>query len=385
MNSRTYLDYAATTPVDPRVLQAMLPYFTDIYGNPSSVHFYGQQAEGVLEEARQTVADCLNANPHEIIFTGCGSESDNLALRGTAFSQRERKGANHILISPVEHHAVSHTARELACHHGFEVEMLQGDGYGRVDPNEVSARLRPDTALVSVIYGNNEIGTVNPIAAIGAVCRDRDIPFHTDAVQAAAHLPMDVQSDQVDLLAIGAHKMYGPKGIGVLYRRDGIDIIPSQSGGGQEGGLRAGTHNVPYIAGMAAALSIAQSDVHQRAARFVPMRDALIEQVLERIPRVRLTGHPVERLPNHASFAFEGVDGNALVMMLDVAGFAVSSGSACKVGTPEASEVLVAAGYAKDWAMGSLRITMGQDTTQDEVDRFAHALPEMVERVRALA
>jgi cysteine desulfurase len=385
MNSKVYLDYAATTPVDEYVLKVMLPYFTNIYGNPSSVHFYGQQAEAALEEARQTVADCMNALPDEIIFTGCGTEADNLALRGAAFVQRDRRGANRILISPVEHHAVSHTARELACHHGFEVEYLEVDEFGRVDPANVEASLRPDTAIVSVIYANNEIGTINPIPEIGAVCRERGVPFHTDAVQAAAHLPMDVVSDQVDLLALGAHKLYGPKGVGVLYRREGIDLIPSQSGGGQEGGLRAGTHNIPYIAGLAAALSMAQSSVDERMQRMVPMRDGLIEKVLERIPRVRLTGHPVERLPNHASFALEGVDGNALVMMLDVAGFAVSSGSACKVGSPEASEVLLAMGLSRQWALGSLRVTLGNHTTQDEIDRFTDALPEIVERVRAIA
>jgi cysteine desulfurase len=384
MISRTYLDYAATTPVDKRVLQAMLPYFTETYGNPSSVHFYGQQAEATLEEARQSVADSLHANPGEIIFTSCGTESDNLALRGAAFSQREQRGANHILISPVEHHAVSHTANELARYHGFEVEYLAVDGYGRVDPAQVKARLRRDTAVVAVIYANNEIGTINPIAEIGSICRASEIPFHTDAVQAAAHLPMDVVSDRVDLLAIGAHKFYGPKGVGALYRRTGINIIPVQSGGGQESGLRAGTHNIPYIAGLAAALSIAQSEVHERSSRFTIMRDGLIEKVLERIPHTRLTGHPVERLPNHASFAMEGVDGNALVMMLDVAGFAVSSGSACKVGSPEASEVLQVLGMPHQWALGSMRVTIGQGTTQDDLDRFTGALPEIVDRVRAM-
>jgi cysteine desulfurase len=385
MNSKTYLDYAATTPVDEHVLEVMLPYFTNLYGNPSSVHFYGQQAEAALEEARQTVADCMNALPDEIIFTGCGTEADNLALRGAAFVQRDRRGANHLLISPVEHHAVSHTARELARHHGFEIEYLEVDEYGRVDPANVEASLRSETAVVSVIYGNNEIGTVNPIADIGAVCRDHGVPFHTDAVQAAAHLPMDVVSDHVDLLAVGAHKLYGPKGVGVLYRREGVDLIPSQSGGGQEGGLRAGTHNIPYIVGLAAAFSKTQFIVEQEADRMISMRDGLIEKVLERIPRTRLTGHPVERLPNHASFALEGVDGNALVMMLDVAGFAVSSGSACKVGSPEASEVLLAIGMSRQWALGSLRVTLGRHTTQDEIDRFAEALPEVVERVRAIA
>lgn len=385
MNSRIYLDYAATTPVDERVIQAMMPYFTEYYGNPSSVHFFGQRAEAALEESRRVVADCLNADPDEILFTSCGTESDNLALRGAALEQRARRGANHILISPVEHPAVSKTASDLALRDHFEVEFLPVDSYGRVDADQVKARLRKDTAIVSVIYANNEIGTMNPIAAIGAICRERQIPFHTDAVQAAAHLPMDVVSDCVDLLAIGAHKFYGPKGVGALYCRQGIDLMPIQTGGGQERSLRAGTHNIPYIAGLAAAFAIAQSECHQRSARYEPMRDGLIENVLERVPNAQLTGHPSERLPNHASFALDGVDGNALVMMLDAAGFAVSSGSACKVGSPEPSEVLLAIGLPRPMALGSLRVTIGQQTTQDDLDRFGLALPAIVERVRALA
>ncbi len=383
INQPTYLDFAATTPVDERVIAVMLPYFREIFGNPSSVHFYGQQAEEVLEEARRTVAALLHARAEEITFTACGTESDNLALRGVAWAQ-SKKGYKHILISPVEHHAVLHTAHQLADLNGFEVEELPVDGYGRVDPEDVAAFIRPDTALVSVIYANNEIGTINPIASIGAVCRDHGVPFHSDAVQAAAHLPMNVVADQVDLLALGAHKFYGPKGVGVLYVRRGTPIIGTMTGGKQENNLRAGTHNIPYIAGLAEAFRLAQTELQERSSRLISLRDHLIGTVLEEIPRVRLTGHPSERLPNHASFVFEGVDGNTLLQMLDASGFACSSGSACKTGNPQPSEVLTAIGLSRSWALGSLRVTLGQTTTPEDVDRFLRVLPELVQRVRAL-
>lgn len=386
MSSRTqtYFDYAATTPVDERVLEAMLPYFREAFGNPSSVHFYGQQAEAALEDARQTVASLLGARAEEIVFTACGTESDNLALRGTAWAQH-KKGRRHILISPVEHHAVLHTAHQLADLHDFVVEELPVDEFGRVDPDDVAGSIRPDTALVSVIYGNNEIGTINPVAEIGAVCRERGVPFHSDAVQAAAHLPMNVNRDKVDLLAIGAHKFYGPKGVGALYVRRGTEIIESQTGGKQENALRAGTQNVPYIIGQAEALRLAQESVDERAQRIIPLRDHLIGAVLEAIPRARLTGHPVERLPNHSSFVFEGVDGNTLLQMLDAQGFACSSGSACKTGNPQPSEVLTAIGFSRSWALGSLRVTLGKDTTPADIEAFLKVLPEVVERVRGLA
>lgn len=382
-NNRTYLDYAATTPVDERVLAAMLPYFRETFGNPSSVHFYGQQAEAALEDARQTVAKLLHARAEEIVFTACGTESDNLALRGVAWAQSE-KGRKHILISPVEHHAVQHTASQLRSLHGFDVDELPVDEYGRVSPEDVAAMIRPDTALVSVIYANNEIGTINPIAEIGTVCYRMGVPFHSDAVQGAAHLPMNVDADRVDLLAIGAHKFYGPKGVGALYVRRGTPIISTQTGGKQENALRAGTQNIPYIAGLAEAFRLAQESAAERTRRLTPMRDHLIGTVLEEIPRTRLTGHPSERLPNHASFVFEGVDGNTLLQMLDVAGFACSSGSACKTGSPQPSEVLTAIGLSRSWALGSLRVTLGQDTTPDEIEAFLKVLPEMVEKVRRL-
>jgi cysteine desulfurase len=358
IDQHVYLDYAATTPVDERVLKVMLPFFSESYGNPSSIHFYGQQAEKALENSRRAVAACLNARDDEIIFTACGTESDNLALRGVAFAQRKRKNANHILISPVEHHAISNTARQLAEEFGFEVEFLPVDEYGRVDPKDVEAMLKPETALVSVIYANNEIGTINPISQIGLVCHQRGIPFHTDSVQAAAHLPMDVQADHIDLLSIGGHKLYGPKGVGALYVRRGTPVMPVETGGGQEGGLRAGTQNIPYIVGLAEAFRLAKEERRSRAEQLVPLRDHLIEQILAHIPKVHLTGHPTERLPNHASFVFEKVDGNLLLMLLNEAGFACSSGSACKVGAPEPSEVLTAIGLSRNWSLGSLRLTL---------------------------
>lgn len=379
-----YLDYAATTPVDGRVLEAMQPYFQEIFGNPSSVHRFGQQAEAALESAREKVARALNCQPSEVIFTSCGSESDNLALRGTALAARQARQANHILISPVEHHAITHTAQQLADLYGFELEMLPVDAFGRVAPEDVEARLRPSTAVVSVIYANNEIGSINPIREIGAICARRKIPLHTDAVQAAAYLPVDVQQLQVDMLSLGAHKFYGPKGVGALFVRKsaGLQLIPSQTGGGQEFGLRAGTHNIPYIAGLAEALRLAEVERAARCQRLQPLRDHLIGQALEAIPEARLTGHAQQRLPNHASFVFRGIDGNTLLRILDMEGFACSSGSACKTGDPEPSDVLIAIGLARDWALGSLRVTLGNGVEPQHVERFLAVLPGAVERAR---
>lgn len=380
-----YLDYAATTPVDGRVLDEMRPYFSELFGNTSSIHAYGQQAEAALESAREKLAQGLNCQPKEVIFTSCGSESDNLALRGAAFAARQRRGADHILISPLEHHAVSNTARQLGFLYDFEIEFLPVDEYGRVSPQDVAKRLRPETALVSVMYANNEIGTINPISEIGAVCRAAGVPFHTDAVQAAAYLPVDVEQLNVDLLSLGAHKFYGPKGVGSLYIRQGTPLVPVLTGGGQEFGLRAGTHNTPYIVGMGEAFRLAVEERQERVAHVQPLRDHLIAGVLETISEARLTGHMQERMPNHASFVFKGVDGNSLLMMLDVEGFACSSGSACKTGDPEPSEVLGELGIERDWALGSLRVTLGTATTADEIERFVEVLPELVGKLRQLA
>ena len=382
INAKTYLDYAATTPVDPRVIKAMLPYFDQLFGNPSSVHTFGQQAEAALEHARETVAEILNCQPKEIIFTSCGSESDNLALRGAAFTSRQQRGAKHILTNPIEHHAVTHTAQQLADWYGFELEYLPVDLHGMVQPAEVASRLRPDTAVVSVMYANNEIGTVNPIPEIGALCRAQGVPFHTDAVQGAAYLNADVLTLNVDLMAIGAHKFYGPKGVGALYVQEGTSLMPVLTGGGQEFGLRAGTSNIPYIVGLAEAFRLVHIELEDRASRLTPMRDRIIGQVLEEIPNARLTGHPTERLPNHASFVFEGVDGNNLLMLLDVDGFACSSGSACKTGNPEPSDVLTALGLPPEWALGSLRVTLGQSSTHEDIEAFLQILPHAVARAR---
>lgn len=379
-----YLDYAATTPVDPRVVETMLPYFNENFGNSSSIHHFGQRAEAALEDAREILADGLNCQPNEVVFTSCGSESDNLAIRGAALAARERRGANHILISPVEHHAVTRTAQQLAQHYGFELEYLPATNTGIIDPEQVRNRLRTTTAIVSVIYANNEIGSINPISEIGAICHQAGIPFHTDAVQAAAYLQVNVQELNVDLLALGAHKSYGPKGVGALFIRSGTPILPTQTGGGQEFGLRAGTHNIAYISGMAKAFELVNQERNDRTKNAQTLRDFLIGQVLESIPDSMLTGHPEKRLPNHASFVFKDVDGNALLMQLDLQGFACSSGSACKTGDPEPSDVLTAIGLERDWALGSLRITLGSGTTPEHIHGITGILPGIVENARAI-
>jgi cysteine desulfurase len=382
LQNQVYLDYAATTPVDERVMKIMLPYFSESFGNPSSIHRFGQAAEAALESARVTIAQEMHCLPEEVIFTSCGTESDNLALRGSAYYARQARGANHILISPVEHHAVSKTAEQLARVHGFELEYLPVNSLGQTSAEDVAACLRPDTAIVSVIYANNEIGTINPISEIGQLCRAKGIIFHTDAVQGAGYLSVDVNSLNTDLISIGAHKFYGPKGIGALYVRKDLPILPTQTGGGQENGMRAGTQNIPYIVGMAEALRLAQTEKLARIANIQPLRDHLIGTVLEEIPDTQLTGHPQDRLPNHASFLFKGVDGNALLMMLDLEGFACSSGSACKTGNPEPSDVLTSLGFTREWALGSLRVTLGMYTQPAEIEQFLTVLPQVITKLR---
>jgi cysteine desulfurase len=382
MTEHIYLDHAATTPVDARVLEAMRPYFDADYGNPASVHAFGRRAERALETARREIAEILSCAPGEIIFTGCGSEADNLALRGAALAARAKTGAAHLITTPIEHAAVIETARQLRDHFGVTLTEVQVDDVGRVNPDDVDRALRPDTALVSVMYANNEIGTIEPIADIATLCRERGVRLHTDAVQAASQLDVDVQRLGVDFLALGAHKFYGPKGVGALYIRAGSPLLPAQTGGGHEYGLRAGTQNVPYIVGLAEALKITASERDAHNARFRALRERVIEGVLGTIPLSRLTGHRTERLPNHASFVFEGVNGNDLLMHLDLAGIAASSGSACKTGDPKPSEVLLALGLEPEWALGSLRITVGRATTDAHIDRLLSVLPEVVHRLR---
>ncbi len=383
MTTHIYLDHAATTPVDGRVLAAMLPYFSDDYGNPSSSHTFGRRAEKAVEQARRDVAACLNCSPAEIIFTGCGSEADNLALRGAALAVREQRGAGHLVVSAIEHEAVSATARQLRDHFGFALTELAPDSEGRVSAEAVARALRPDTALVSVMYANNEIGTIEPVAEIAQVCRERGVLLHTDAVQAASQLDVDVHKLGVDYLALGAHKFYGPKGVGALYLRAGAPVLPILTGGGHERGLRAGTSNVPYIVGLAEALKITVAERETHNDHFRALRDRLIDSVLRLVPESQLSGHRTRRLPNHASFVFRGADGNELLMRLDLLGIAASSGSACKTGDPKPSNVLLALGLSPEWALGSLRVTVGRQTTDAHLDRLLEVLPEAVANSRA--
>lgn len=380
----TYLDYSATTPVDPRVIDVMTPFFAASFGNPSSVHRYGQVAEAAVDSARETVASVLHCKPEEILFTSCGSESDNLAIRGAAYAMREKNGAKWILASRAEHPAVTKTLLHLEKYDGFLIEWLEVNEQGMVTPEIVSKAICSETALVSVMYANNEIGTINPIKEIAEVCRANQILFHTDAVQAAAYLPVDVQALGVDLMSLGAHKFYGPKGVGALYVRKGTPLVSHLTGGGQEFNLRAGTQNVPYIVGLAEALRLTNEERDQRVTHVRPLRDRIIGPVLETIPDSRLTGPMEARLPHHASFAFKGVDGNLLLTLLDAAGFACSSGSACKTGNPEPSEVINAIGLSRDWGLGSLRVTLGVQTTPADVDAFLDVLPGLVEKARKL-
>jgi cysteine desulfurase len=379
---RIYLDHAATTPVDPRGLEAMIPYFSQRFGNPSSTHHWGQQADAAVEASRETVAKIFGCSAGEIIFTSCGSESDNLALRGAAYTARESRAATHILTTPVEHEAVLHTALDLAEHHGFDLEFLPVDTNGRVNPDDLAKSIRPETAVVSVIYANNEIGTINPIPELGAICSERGVPLHTDAVQAAGQMPIKVDDLSIDMMSISAHKFYGPKGIGALYLRSGTKLMPTQTGGSQEFNLRAGTLNTPLIVGLAKALSIVMDEHEEHYQDARAQRDRLISAILSLIPDARLTGDPTHRLPNHASFVLRGVDSNQLLAALDLAGFGCASGSACKTGDTAPSQVLTAIGLPPAWALGSLRVTVGRSTTHKDIESFLNTLPSLVERLR---
>lgn len=377
-----YLDHSATTPVDPRVIEAMSPYWHDAFGNSESFHTIGQAAANALERARQTVADVLGCHPAEVIFTGSGSEADNLALRGAAWAARENGRGNHMITTPIEHHAVGHTVDQLRDLFGFEVTRVAVDEYGCVDPDDVAAAIRPDTILVSVVMANNEVGTVQPMVKIGRICHGRGVLFHTDAVQAAGRLPLELDDMNVDLMALSAHKFYGPKGTGLLYVRRDTSLVPAITGGGHERGRRPGTVNVAGAVGLAAALRLAEEERVAEMARLRRLRDRLIEGVLAAIPESRLTGHPKHRLAHHASFAFCGVEGGSLVLNLDLEGIAVSSGAACAEGEPEPSFVLTAMGLPAAWGIGGLRLTLGRSNDEDDVARVLGVLPGAVERLR---
>lgn len=374
-----YLDHAATTPCRPEVAEAMRPYFTEVFGNPSSVHGVGQEARQALDASRDRAAELIGARSEEIVFTGSGTEADNLVLVG-AFLQH-RGGKNHLITAATEHHAVLHTAewlREL----GAEVTVLRVDGEGRVDPADVKAALRPETFLVSIMAANNEIGALNPVAEIGAVCREAGVLFHTDAVQSAGALPLDVRELNVDFLVLTAHKFYGPKGIGVLYQRRGARLKPVFHGGGQERGRRPGTENIAGAVGLARALELSLAEMPQVSPRLVSLRDRLIDRVLGSIPEACLNGPRQERLPNNAHFSFPGAESDMLVLSMDLEGVACSSGSACTAGAVEPSHVLKALGVPHARQVSALRLSLGRSTTEEEVDRAAAALERVVARLR---
>jgi cysteine desulfurase len=378
--NNVYLDFAATTPIDPEVLESMLPYFTEQFGNPSSTHQHGQKAEAVVEESREIIAELMACSPSEIIFTSGGSEADNLAIRGTALFRRREMGANRILISPVEHEAVQKTARQLRDIFNFQLEYIPVDSEGKIILDEFKKMAGYDIAIVSVIYGNNEIGTINQIEEIGQICAAYGIPFHSDAVQAMGYLDLKA-NENIKLLSAGAHKFYGPKGVGFLYKNKSTKLISTQTGGAQEGSLRAGTHNVSYIVGMAKALQITRSHQEEFIQHYSIMRNLIINGVMESTPNARLTGSLANRLCNHASFVFSGVDGNGLVMALDLEGYSCSSGSACKTGNPEPSDVLLAIGMDPILAKGSLRLSVGRSTTVDQVNQFVNAFSGIMSRL----
>ena len=379
---QVYADNAATTRMSDKAVAAMLPYFQTYYGNPSSLHTVGQRANEALQSARETVARCLGCDPKEIIFTSGGSEADNQAIISAA-RFGALKGKKHILSTAFEHHAVLHTLKKLE-KEGFEVELLPVGTTGTITPEQVAAAIRPDTALVTIMYANNEIGSILPIAEIGAVCREKGVIFHTDAVQAAGHLHIDVKAQNIDMLSLSGHKFHGPKGSGVLYARKGIPLVNIIEGGAQERGKRAGTENLPAIVGMAAALQEACDHIDENAAKVSALRDKLISG-LSKIPHSALNGDPVHRLPGNVNFCFEGIEGESLLLLLDAKGICASSGSACTSGSLDPSHVLLAIGRPHEVAHGSLRLSLCEWNTEEEVDIILREVPKVVEYLRNMS
>ena len=377
-----YADNAATTQMSRATIDAMLPYMETVYGNPSSLHSVGQQAAEALQNARERIAACLNASPREIYFTSGGSEADNQAILSAA-RLGARKGKKHIISTAFEHHAVLHTLKKLE-KEGFEIELLPVGAIGTITAQQVKSALRADTCLVTVMYANNEIGSILPIAEIGEVCREAGVLFHTDAVQAAGHVPIDVQAQHIDMLSLSAHKFHGPKGIGVLYARQGVPLTSLIEGGAQERGKRAGTENLPAIMGMAAALEDACAHIDENARKVSALRDRLIAG-LSKIPHSALNGDPVNRLPGNVSFCFEGIEGESLLLLLDAKGICASSGSACTSGSLDPSHVLLAIGRPHEVAHGSLRLSLCEWNTDEDVDRILAAVPEVVAYLREMS
>jgi len=379
---KIYMDYAATTPTDRRVVEAMVPCFGEIYGNPSSLHGFGQEARAVMEGAREKIAAFLGAKPAEIVFTGGGTESDNLAIKGTAWANRKK--GDHIITSAIEHHAVLETCNFLE-KEGFRVTYLPVDGDGLVDPADVAKAITDRTILISIMHANNEIGTIQPIAEIGRIARGKGICFHTDAVQTFGHLPFTVDELNVDLLSASAHKLYGPKGVGLLYIRKGTRITPLVHGGDQEGGRRASTQNVPGIVGFGKAVELAAATIQEEAARLTSLRDRFIRGIFERLDGIRLNGHPVRRLPNNINLSVESIEGEGMILSLDMMGIACSTGSACSSSSLEPSHCLLAIGLPHELSHGSLRFSLGLYTKEGDIDAVLEALPQVVGRLRAMS
>jgi len=379
---RVYLDYAATTPTHPEVVKAMLPYFTEVFGNPSSIYSYGQEAKEAIENARAQVARLIGARSDEIVFTSGGTEADNFALKGIAFANEAR--CNHIITSTLEHHAVLESAKFLE-QRGFRVTYLPVDKYGLVDPSDVKKAITSETSLVSVMHANNEIGTIEPIAEIGRITRETGVYFHTDAVQTVGHIPVNVNELGVDLLAMSAHKLCGPKGVGALFIRKGTKIVSLLHGGEQERRRRASTENVPGIVGLGKAAELAKAEIDKEARRLTLLRDKLTKNLLERIEHTQLNGHPTRRLPNNINISVEYVEGESMCLNLDLEGICASTGSACSSSSAEPSHVLLAIGLPPQQAHGSLRFTLGKWTTEEDIERVLEVLPRVIEKLRAMS
>jgi len=379
---RIYLDHAATTPTHPEVVKTMLPFFTDAFGNPSSIHSYGQEAKGAVEEARTKVAELIGARSEEIIFTSGGTEADNFALKGVAYAN-ERKG-DHIITTSIEHHAVMEVCNFLE-KRGFGITCLPVDKYGLVDPDDVKRAITAKTILISVMHANNEVGTIEPVEEIGVIAREAGVYFHTDAVQTVGHIPVNVDKLKVDLLSISAHKLYGPKGVGALYVRKGTRSVSLLHGGEQEKRRRAGTENVPAIVGLGKAVELTGQKMGREAERLTYLRDKLIEGLGERIDHVRLNGHPTRRLPNNVNVSFDFVEGESMLLNLDLEGICASTGSACSSASLEPSHVLLALGFPTEQAHGSLRFTLGRENTEADIERVLEVLPGIVAKLRAMS
>lgn len=377
-----YLDHAATTPVRKEVVEAMLPFFTEKYGNPSSIYSIARDSKKAIEESREKIARAIGAEPREIFFTGSGTEADNWAIKGVAYANRQK--GRHIITTAIEHHAVLHTCQYLESD-GFEVTYLPVDADGLVTAEQVRAAIRPDTILISVMFANNEIGTIQPIAEIGKVAKEKGVYFHTDAVQAMGNVNINVAEMNIDMLTMSSHKFYGPKGIGALYVRKGVKLTSFIHGGAQERGRRASTENVPAIVGIAKALEITTENLEQYNKKLTALRDRTIEEIQQKIPFIKLNGHREKRLPGNVNFSFEFIEGESLLLMLDMKGIAVSSGSACTSGSLDPSHVLLAIGLPHETAHGSLRITFGEENTDADVDYLMEVLPNIVQRLREMS